>query len=140
MGYQAILRQARDLLEGEIAELRAQLEQKEANLRRLDSFLRDPARPKSGEPSLTQQVVAVLYNLTQETEGGVPARAVVEAFIQKRRDVNESTIRSTLYQVTRKLSPTKIRIGDSTKHVRVSKKGPLYNVEEISSEEEAVMP
>ncbi|NLM40402.1 MAG: hypothetical protein GX205_10150, partial [Firmicutes bacterium] len=105
MGYQAILRQARDLLEGEIAELRAQLEQKEANLRRLDSFLRDPARPKSGEPSLTQQVVAVLYNLTQETEGGVPARAVVEAFIQKRRDVNESTIRSTLYQVTRKLSP-----------------------------------
>ena len=106
----------------------------------LNSFLRDPTRPKSGEPSLTQQVVAVLYNLTQETEGGVPARAVVEAFIQKRRDVNESTIRSTLYQVTRKLSPTKIRIGDSTTHVKVTKKGPLYNVEEISSEEEAVMP
>ena len=34
MGYQAILRQARDLLEGEIAELRCSLEQKEANLRR----------------------------------------------------------------------------------------------------------
>ncbi len=140
MGYQAILRQARDLLESEIVELRAQLEQKEASLRRLESFLKEPARPKSGEPSLTQQVVAVLYTLIQDTDEGVPARTVVEAFSQKRRDVNESTIRSTLYQVTRKLSPTKIRIGDSIKHVKVNKKGPLYNIEEISPEEDAVLP
>lgn len=131
MGYQEILRQARDLLEGEIAELKAQLNQKENNLKRLDSFLKEPYRPKGEQASLTQQIVTVLYHLAQEQDEGVSARAVVENFTQRRRDVNESTIRSTLYQVTRKLSPTKIKVGDSIKHVKVHKQGPLYGIEEV---------
>ncbi|MGI6147900.1 MAG: hypothetical protein GX195_07675 [Firmicutes bacterium] len=133
MGYQQILLQARNLLEAEIAELRQQLEHKEASLKRLQTFFREPHL--AGErTSLTQEIVTVLYTLVQDRAGGVPAREVVEAFLQRRRDVNESTIRSTLYQVTRKLSPTQVKVGDTIKHVKVRKQGPLYDVEEISPE------
>ncbi|HHT74403.1 MAG TPA: hypothetical protein GX008_11905 [Firmicutes bacterium] len=133
MGYQQVLRQARDLLEAEIADLRRQLEHKEASLKRLQAFLREP-QPAGERTSLTQEIVTVLYNLVQDRDAGVPAREVVEAFTQRRGDVNESTIRSTLYQVTRKLSPTPVKVGDGVKHVKVRKHGPLYDVEEISPE------
>lgn len=131
MGYHQALRQARELLEAEIAELKRQLEHKEASLKRLQAFLREP-QPAGKRTSLTQEIVTVLYNLVQERGGAVPARDVVEAFVQRRVDVNESTIRSTLYQVTRKLSPTQVKTDDGAKHVKVRKHGPLYDVEEVA--------
>jgi len=137
MGYQQVLHQARDLLEAEIAELKRQLEYKEASLRRLQAFLREP-QPVGERTSLTQEIVAVLYTLVKEKSGAVPAREVVEAFSRRRADVNESTIRSTLYQVTRKLSPTPVRIEGELKHVKVRKQGPLYDIEEMSAEKRTI--
>ena len=134
MGYQQILLQARNLLEAEIAELRQQLEHKEASLKRL--------RPSFREPHLAERThipdakrSSLFFTPWYRTElGGVPAREVVEAFLQRRRDVNESTIRSTLYQVTHQAQSHASQSGDTIKHVKVRKQGPLYDVEEISPE------
>ena len=51
-----------------------------------------------------------------------------------REDVNESTIRSTLYQVTRKMRPTEIMVGDGVEKVRVVKIGPLYDVQLVTEQ------
>ena len=51
-----------------------------------------------------------------------------------REDVNESTIRSTLYQVTRKMRPTEIIVGDGVEKVRVVKNGPLYDVQLVTEQ------
>lgn len=132
MGYKEPLRQARELLLMEIGDLRTQLGKKEYELRRLDSFLKESDQERSHTVSLTKQIVAVLYVLAQQSSDGVPARAVVQEFVRERDDVNESTIRSTLYQVTRKIRPTEIMVDDQTKQVRVLKNGPLYGVEIVA--------
>jgi len=134
MGYREQLRQARELLQSEIAELQSKLAAKEQDLRKLDSLLRESGSPRGARTSLTAQIVATLYLLAQENPDGVPARAVVQRFTQIRDDVNESTIRSTLYQVTRKLRPTEITVGDGVERVRVVKRGPLYDVQLVTEQ------
>lgn len=134
MGYREQLRQARELLQAEILELQAVLATKELDLRKLDGLLKESGVRRGGQPSLTSQIVEALYLLAQETPDGVPARAVVQEFTRRREDVNESTIRSTLYQVTRKMRPTDIMVDEGVKSVRVNKNGPLYDVELVSKE------
>lgn len=134
MGYREQLRQAREILHGEIQELQAKLAEKERDLRKLDSLLKESGTRRGGGPSLTSQIVEALYQLTKENPDGVPARAVVEKFGKIRDDVNESTIRSTLYQVTRKMRPTEIMVGDAVEKVRVVKSGPLYDVQLVSEQ------
>ncbi len=84
---------------------------------------------------MTSQIVAILHALAKDSPEGVSARAVVQEFGQTRDDVNESTIRSTLYQVTRKMRPTEITVGDVVQEVRVVKNGPLYDIELVSEQE-----
>lgn len=60
---------------------------------------------------------------------------MVQRFAQIREDVNESTIRSTLYQVVRKIRPTEILVGDAVERVRVVKNGPLYDVRLVAEQE-----
>ncbi len=134
MGYREQLRQARELLQNEIAELQSKLAAKEQDLRKLDSLLRESGSQRGSRPSLTAQIVATLYLLAQESPDGVPARAVVQKFAQLRDDVNESTIRSTLYQVTRKMRPTEIVVGDAVERVRVVKNGPIYDVQLVTEQ------
>ncbi|NLJ79862.1 MAG: hypothetical protein GX335_02435 [Firmicutes bacterium] len=134
MGYRESLQQAREILEGEIREVEERLAKKEQDLRQLDNLLKEKGRRRAGEQSLTSQIVESLYMLAQRSPEGVPARAVVAEFGQQRQDVNESTIRSTLYQVTRKMRPTEILVDQGIKKVRVLKNGPLYDVELISQE------
>lgn len=134
MGYREQLRQAREILQSEIAELQRKLEAKEQDLRKLDSLLKESGSPRGSRPSLTSQIVETLYILAQENPDGVPARAVVQKFTQIRDDVNESTIRSTLYQVTRKMRPTEIMVGDGVEKVRVVKNGPLYDVQLVTEQ------
>lgn len=129
MSYREQLRQARVLLEKEIEELHKKLVTKERDLKKLEGLLKDKSTKRGAEHSLTSQIVQALYLLAQDQTTGVPARSVVQKFSQQRDDVNESTIRSTLYQVTRKMRPTEIAVGENMKQVRVLKDGPLYNVE-----------
>jgi len=135
MSYREQLRQAREILQEEVQELRLCLASKEMDLRKLDGLLKETGSKRRPGPSLTSQIVAVLHNLAQDSPEGVSARAVVQKFGQARSDVNESTIRSTLYQVTRKLRPTEISVGDGVQQVRVVKKGPLYDVELVAEQE-----
>ena len=135
MSYREQLRQARDILQGEIQELQLSLTSKEMDLRKLDGLLKETGKRRGVGPSLTSQIVEALYALAQDSPEGVPARAVVQEFVQARDDVNESTIRSTLYQVTRKLRPTEISVGDDVQRVRVIKNGPLYDVELVTKQE-----
>ncbi|HHU62579.1 MAG: hypothetical protein QM401_08940 [Bacillota bacterium] len=135
MSYREQLRQARCLLEREIQELHKNLIAKERDLKKLEGLLKDKGAKRGDEGSLTSQIVQALYLLAKEQDTGVPARTVVQEFIQQRDDVNESTIRSTLYQVTRKMRPTEIAVGEDIKLVKVLKEGPLYNVELISEQE-----
>ena len=107
---------------------------KEQDLRKLDNLLREAGVPRGSRPSLTSQIVETLYLLAKDNPDGVPARAVVQRFAQLRDDVNESTIRSTLYQVT-KAGPTEIVVGDCVERVRVVKNGPLYDVELVTEQE-----
>lgn len=135
MSYREQLRQAREILYGEIQELQVNLATKELDLRKLNNLLKENGRKRRVEPSLTSQIVEVLHVLSKENPEGVSAKAVVQEFGQLRDDVNESTIRSTLYQVTRKMRPTIIGAGDETQEVRVIKNGPLYDIELISEQE-----
>ena len=135
MSYREQLRQARDILQGEIQELHRSLVSKEMDLRKLDGLLKETGSRRGAGPSLTSQIVEALYVLAQDSADGVPARAVVKEFAQARDDVNEATIRSTLYQVTRKLRPTEICVGDGVEQVRVVKNGPLYDVELVTKQE-----
>jgi hypothetical protein len=135
MSYREQLRQAREILEGEIQELRMSLASKEMDLRKLDGLLKETGGRRGAGPSLTSQIVEVLHTLAKDSPDGVSAMAVVQEFVQNRDDVNESTIRSTLYQVTRKIRPTEIGVGDEVQRVRVIKKGPLYDVVLVSEQE-----
>lgn len=134
MGYREQLRQARDLLQQEIQEVQLGLASKELDLRKLDSLLKETGKMRGGA-SLTSQIVETLYNLARDTSEGVSARAVVQKFGRNRDDVNESTIRSTLYQVTRKMRPTEITVDEGAEWVRVTKNGPLYDVELLTKQE-----
>ncbi|MCK9524641.1 MAG: hypothetical protein M0R49_01775 [Limnochordia bacterium] len=135
MSYREQLRQAREILQGEIRELQVGLASKEMDLRKLDGLLRETGARRGTGPSLTSQIVAILHALAKDSPEGVSARAVVQEFGQTRDDVNESTIRSTLYQVTRKMRPTEITVGDVVQEVRVVKNGPLYDIELVSEQE-----
>lgn len=139
MAYREQLRQAREILQGEIEKLNQTLASKALDLRKLDGLLKEKGEKRRGQPSLTSQIVESLYSLVQEFPDGVPARAVVHKFGEGRKDVNESTIRSTLYQVTRKMRPTEISVGDVVKKVRVLKKGSLYDVELVAKESSQVL-
>ncbi len=134
MSYREQLRQAREILHGEIQELQLNLARREMDLRKLDGLLKETGGRQGAGPSLTSQIVEVLHSLAKDSPEGVSARAVVQEFGQTRDDVNESTIRSTLYQVTRKLRPTEIAVGDGVQQVRVVKNGPLYDVELITEQ------
>lgn len=134
MSYREQLRQAREILNEEIQALQSNLAGKEKDLRKLDSLLKETGSQRGAGPSLTSQIVEELYLLAQESPDGVPARAVVQKFTRRRDDVNESTIRSTLYQVTRKMRPTEIMVGEGVERVRVLKNGPLYDVELVSEQ------
>lgn len=134
MSYREQLQQAREILNEEIQALQTNLASKEHDLRKLDSLLKETGNQKGPGPSLTSQIVEVLYVLAQESPEGVPARAVVQKFTRRRDDVNESTIRSTLYQVTRKMRPTEIMVGEEIEKVRVIKDGPLYDVELVTEQ------
>lgn len=135
MGYREQLRQARGILQEEIKELESSLAVKEMDLRKLDSLLKDAGEWRGTGPSLTTQIVETLYGLAKESPQGVPARLVVQEFIRGRDDVNESTIRSTLYQVVRKMRPTQIQVGNDIQRVRVRKDGSLYDVELVAEQE-----
>ena len=135
MSYREQLRQAREILQGEIQELQLNLASREMDLRKLDGLLKETGGRQGAGPSLTSQIVEVLHALTKDSPEGVSARAVVQEFGQARDDVNESTIRSTLYQVTRKIRPTEIGVGDGVQQVRVVKNGPLYDVELVTEQE-----
>lgn len=135
MGYREQLRQARSILQEEIRDLEVALQQKAFDLRKLDSLLKDTGELRQAGPSLTAQIVETLYLLAQTSPEGVPARLVVQEFSRGREDVNESTIRSTLYQVVRKRRPTEIQVGNATQKVRVMKAGPLYDVELVAKQE-----
>ncbi|NMB00328.1 MAG: hypothetical protein GX971_02230 [Firmicutes bacterium] len=134
MSYREQLRQAREILNEEIQALQSNLAAKEQDLRKLDSLLKETGSSRGAGPSLTSQIVEALYVLAQESPEGVPARAVVQKFGRGRDDVNESTIRSTLYQVTRKMRPTEIMVGEEIEKVRVIKKGPLYDVQLVTEQ------
>lgn len=135
MSYREQLQQARQFLEQEIQELQLSLVQREQELRKLDGLLKERDDQGGKEPSLTNQIVTTLYRLMEENSEGVPARLVVQQFSLKRNDVNESTIRSTLYQVTRKIRPTEITVDDEIRRVKVLKDGPLYNIELVTKQE-----
>ncbi|HHY15262.1 MAG TPA: hypothetical protein GX521_04210 [Firmicutes bacterium] len=140
MGYQEQLREAREILQKEIKELHDNLASKEFALRKIDGILKGSGSGRGRRPSLTSQIVEALYSLSKEHERGVPAKAVIEEFAGRRQDVNPSTIRSTLYQVTRKLRPTEIAVGEGIKQVRVLKDGPLYDVELVSAQQAEGQP
>ncbi len=133
MNYEESLRQAKVALQEEILDLREQLAKKEASLRKIDAFLREPYRKHSSGSSLTQQVVALVERLGTHDMQPVSAKAVVKEFMKERDDVNESTIRSTLYQVSRKQKPTEIIVDGSSFQVRVVKQGPMYSVQRVTS-------
>lgn len=63
MGYREQLRQAREILQSEIAELQGKLAAKEQDLRKLDNLLREAGVPRGSRPSLTSQIVETLYLL-----------------------------------------------------------------------------
>jgi hypothetical protein len=136
MGYREQLREAREILQKEIQELHDNLVSKEYALRKIEGILKGEEGRRGRKPSLTSQIVEALYHLSQEHGEGVPAKAVIDVFAVRRQDVNPSTIRSTLYQVTRKQRPTEIAVGDGVKRVRVLKNGPLYDVELVSPQAE----
>jgi len=129
VGYEDSLRQARELLLLEINELKEQLARKEQNLRKLDAFLREPYTSSGNGISLTKRIVQIVYQLVSSQGHPITAKAVVKEFFKQRQDVNESTIRSTLYQVSRKQKPTEIEVGGNKIAVFVIKDGPTYNVE-----------
>lgn len=135
MSYEESLRQAWELLSEEIAILREQLEMKEISLKKLESFIKEPYRKEQYGGSLTQSIVKVLYNLTRENQV-VTAKQVVKEFRKQRSDVNESTIRSTLYQVSRKQKPTVIDVDGQNIPVYVIKNGPTYNIEIANDQQE----
>lgn len=128
MGYEESLRQARDLLAAEIKQLKEQLDRKEASLRKLESFLKEPYKQDGNGESLTQQIVELVYTLVERENKPVSAKMVIKEFYKNRNDVNESTIRSTLYQVTRKQKPTEVKVDGGSVWVRVLKDGPLYDI------------
>ena len=128
MGYEDSLRQARELLILEINELKEQLARKEQNLKKLDAFLREPYTSSGNGTSLTKSIVEIVYQLVSSHGHPITAKAVVKEFFKHRQDVNESTIRSTLYQVSRKQKPTEIEVNGSRIGVSVIKDGPTYDV------------
>ncbi len=131
MGYEESLRQAKELLMAEINGLKEQLSKKESSLRKLELFLKEPLKKGESSGTLTQNIVEIVYRLAKNQNQGVTAKAVVQEFYKLRNDVNESTIRSTLYQVSRKQKPTHILIEDTTLSIYVLKKGPTYDVEQV---------
>lgn len=131
MNYEESLRQAKALLQEEIRELREQLAGKEASLRKIEAFLREPYQRNASGRSLTQQVVALVERLANHEMQPVSAKRVVREFMKERDDVNESTIRSTLYQVSRKQKPTEIIVDGNPFRVRVLKQGPMYSVQKV---------
>lgn len=128
MGYEESLRQARELLIAEINDLKEQLARKEQSLKKLDSFFKEPYVASENEGSLTKSIVEIVYRLVTAQQQPITAKAVVKEFFKFRKDVNESTIRSTLYQVSRKQKPTEIEIDGNIIPVAVVKDGPSYNI------------
>ncbi len=133
VGYENSLRQAREILITEINDLKEQLARKELSLRKLDSFLKEPYESSYSGISLTQRVVEIVYELVSEHNKPITAKEVVKEFHQERKDVNESTIRSTLYQVSRKQKPTEIEVNGHTIDVAIIKEGPIYDVEIVNT-------
>lgn len=134
MGYEESLRQAKNLLVEEIDGLREQLARKELSLKKLNSFLKEPHGYDDNGISLTCYIVELVYRLVLAEGEPVTAKAVVQEFYRNRSDVNESTIRSTLYQVSRKQKPTCIQHKNARVAVQIIKDGPTYNVKIIEND------
>lgn len=127
MSYEDSLRKAKELLLVEINELKDQLAHKEQNLKKLDSFLKEP-QGHNNRCSLTKNIVEIVYRLVTHERQPVTAKAVVKEFYRHRNDVNESTIRSTLYQVSKKQKPTNVDVDNQKIAVTVLKEGPTYDI------------
>lgn len=138
MSYEESLKQACQLLAAEVETLRAQLEKKETSLRKLESFMKEPYQKEEYNGSLTKCIVSVLYNLVTSRKQVVTAKLVVKEFNKIRNDVNESTIRSTLYQVSRKQKPTILNVHGTNVPVSVIKNGPTYDIQIVRDEQEAL--
>lgn len=136
VGYEDSLRQARELLILEINELKEQLARKEQNLKKLDAFLKEPYPNSGNSASLTKSVVEIVYRLVSSQGHPITAKAVVKEFFKHRQDVNESTIRSTLYQVSRKQKPTEIEVEGNKIGVSVIKDGPTYDIQVVTDSKE----
>ena len=136
MGFEDSLRHARELLIAEINELREELARKEYNLRKLDSFLKEPQSSNTNGYSLTKNIVEIVYRLVAGQKQAVTAKAVVQEFYKHNKDVNESTIRSTLYQVTKKQKPTEIIVNGNKLAVEIIKDGPTYDVTVVGTDEQ----
>ncbi len=136
MGFEDSLRHARELLIAEINELREELARKEYNLRKLDSFLKEPHSSNTNGYSLTKNIVEIVYRLVVAQKQAVTAKAVVKEFYKHNKDVNESTIRSTLYQVSKKQKPTEIIVNGSKLAVEIIKDGPTYDVTVVGTDEQ----
>ncbi|NMB39369.1 MAG: hypothetical protein GX994_07360 [Firmicutes bacterium] len=136
MGFEDSLRHARELLIAEINELREELAKKEYNLRKLDSFLKEPQSSNTNGYSLTKNIVEIVYRLVAGQKQAVTAKAVVQEFYKHNKDVNESTIRSTLYQVTKKQKPTEIIVNGNKLAVEIIKDGPTYDVTVVGTDEQ----
>lgn len=132
VSYEDSLRQARELLILEINELKEQLARKEQNLKKLDAFLKEPYGNSGNGTSLTKSIVEIVYRLVSSQGHPITAKAVVKDFFKHRQDVNESTIRSTLYQVSRKQKPTEIEVDGNKIGVSVIKDGPTYDIKVVT--------
>ena len=139
MGYEESLRQAKELLLAEINGLKEQLAKKELSLKKLESFLKEPHKKDDTLGSLTQNIVEIVYQLVSSQKQPVTAKAVVQEFYKTRNDVNESTIRSTLYQVSRKQKSTDIVVDENNIAVNILKKGPTYDIEVVDPVKEKSM-
>ncbi len=139
MGYEESLRQAKELLLAEINGLKEKKKKKELSLKKLESFLKEPHKKDDTLGSLTQNIVEIVYQLVSSQKQPVTAKAVVQEFYKTRNDVNESTIRSTLYQVSRKQKSTDIVVDENNIAVNILKKGPTYDIEVVDPVKEKSM-
>lgn len=136
MGYEDSLRQAKELLVAEINELKDKLAKKEQSLKRLELFLKEPLSNNENGYSLTKSIVEIVFKLVSDQKQPVTAKAIVKEFFKNRQDVNESTIRSTLYQVSKKQKPTEISVNSKKIDVEIIKDGPTYDVNVVDQNEQ----
>ncbi len=134
MGFEESLKEAKKSLVAEINALKDELARKECSLRKLESFLKGTQSTDGNGYSLTQNIAKTVYQLVSNEKKAITAKAVVKEFSKHRKDVNESTIRSTLYQVSKKQKPTQIFVNGQGLAIEIIKDGPTYDVAVVEEE------